>query len=181
MNTAARVNRNNCKVRQHNKARETNAHSADRRTNPPRGRKSTGKTHAKSTSSSPDSSATLFFRRSISLGLRKTPSARPYKYRKNTCKVHLELTRLEHHAISRRSVSSMTSIVLTPRNPTPRNYDYGKMLLLNLDIPFMVMLTLASWPNSFLCDVIERKYLRILANCRCTSISTRLATIKRTS
>ena len=109
---------------------------------PPRGHTSIGKTHAKSTSSSPGSSTTLLL-------------GGPFR--------------------------SMTSIVLTPRNPTPSNYDNGKMRLLNLDIPFMVMLTLASWPNSFLCDVIERKYPRILANCRCTSISTRLATIERTS
>ena len=84
----------------------------------------------------------------------------------NIYEVHLEVTRLERHAIFRRSISlDDVDCFDTLKSQTYQWHEFITLLFQGLRGPFRVVLTRASCQNRFLCDVIERKRTPILSCC----------------
>ena len=74
----------------------------------------------------------------------------------NTHEVHLEVTRLERHAIFRRSISlDDVDCFDTLKSQTYQWHEFITLLFQGLRGPFRVVLMRTSCQSRFLCDVIE--------------------------
>ena len=78
------------------------------------------------------------------------------KYWKKPYEVHLEVTRLERHAIFRRSISlDDVDCFDTLKSQTYQWHEFITLLFQGLRGPFRVVLMRTSCQSRFLCDVIE--------------------------
>ena len=88
------------------------------------------------------------------------------KYRKKPFEVHLEVTRLERHAIFRRSISlDDVDCFEALKSHTYQSHEFITLLFIELRGPFRVVLMRASCQSRFLCDVIERNRTPTLSYC----------------
>ena len=88
------------------------------------------------------------------------------KYGKKPYEVHLEVTRLERHAIFRRSISlDDVDCFEALKSHTYQSHEFITLLFIELRGPFRVVLMRASCQSRFLCDVIERNRTPTLSYC----------------
>ena len=94
----------------------------------------------------------------------KTLKMAPPKHGKKRYEVHLEVTRLERHAIFRKSISlDDVDCFDAPKTQTYQWREFITLLFQGLRSPLGVDLKRASCQNRFLCDVIERERTPILS------------------
>ena len=87
----------------------------------------------------------------------ENPFLPPPKHQKKQYEVHLEVARLERHAIFRRSISlDDVDCFDTLKSQTYQWHEFITLLFQELRGPFRVVLMRASCQSRFLCDVIKR-------------------------